>query len=110
MSPDQLDALLHFTQPHMLTQARLMQPSPWLEATPPVLDRQTDRLLVEFQGQVRLRGAGVFARIGERLLRHSIEGRFNGRRQAPGSQRRSEERRVGKECRYRWSASHVKET
>src|SRR2546426_7551750 len=63
-----------------------------------VSEEAVHHLAVSPQPEVDVGGGGMFGDVGQALLHDAIESRFDGRR--------SEERRVGKECRSRWSPYH----
>src|SRR5438046_5551661 len=58
---------------------------------------------------VELRNAELLTDVhGAVLARHGVAHVFNSWNEMPGIGERSEERRVGKECRSRWSPAHKK--
>src|SRR5947209_18024670 len=77
------------------------------------MTRTPFRLFVFFQAEDGIRDIGV---TGVQTCALPISGRLAGfevpqvdsGRSAAHPQNRSEERRVGKECRFRWSPSHLK--
>src|SRR6266571_309399 len=79
---DQFDSLLHFAEPNMLAEARLLEHSQRLEATAPILYLQAYRQRVELKCKTRSGRTCMLACISERFLRNPEKCRLNRWRQA----------------------------
>src|SRR5205807_6027102 len=87
MPTNQLDSLMHFTQPNVFTKTGLVEYCQWLEATATILHLQVDPRPLALKRQACCSGVRVLTHIGERLLRNPEESRFDRWRQALGPQR-----------------------
>src|SRR6266566_9384211 len=87
MPTNQLDSLMHFTQPKVFAKTGLVEYCKWLEATSTILHLQVDPRPLALEHQACRGRACVLTHIGERLLRHPEKSRFDRWRQALRPQR-----------------------